>query len=128
MRGSHCLGHWSRTQATVALSSGEAELNAALKAGAEILSMKTLLAELGVAVQGHMYGDSSACSGTLHREGTGRIKHLQIRQLWLQQVIRTGTLTFTKISRDDNPADSLAKAWSKDGDAHFSAIGFRQLG
>lgn len=34
-RGLHCLGQWSRTQATIALSSGEAELNAALK---EVLS------------------------------------------------------------------------------------------
>ena len=90
--------------------------------------MKTLLSELGVTIQGQMYGDSSACCGTLHREGSGRIKHLEIRQLWLQQVIRTGALTFSKIPRDANPADSLAKAWSKDGDTHFTAIGLRQVG
>ena len=30
---------------------------------------------------------SSVCFGTLHREGSGRIKHLEIRQLWLQNKI-----------------------------------------
>ena len=127
MKGAHCLGHWSRTQATIALSSGEAELNASLKAGAELLAMRTLLTEMGHVIQGKLYGDSSACSGTLHREGAGRIKHLEIRQLWLQQTIRNGTLTFDKIPRDDNPADSLAKAWAKDGDKHFCCLGFRQV-
>ena len=77
---------------------------------------------------GELYGDSSACSGTLHREGSGRIKHLEIRQLWLQQVIRSGALTFTKIGRESSPADSLAKAWGKDGDGHFDMVGFRQMG
>ena len=43
LKGPHVLGHWSRTQPTVALSSGEAEVNAALKGGCEILSVKELL-------------------------------------------------------------------------------------
>ena len=42
MCGSHLIHHWSRTQATVALSSGEAELNAAVKGISEGLQMKTL--------------------------------------------------------------------------------------
>ena len=78
MRGHHCLGQWSRTQSCVALSSGEAELNAALKGGTELLGLRTMLRELGLDAQLQICGDSSACFGTVHREGCGRIKHLSL--------------------------------------------------
>ena len=124
MRGSHCLAHWSRTQLNVALSSGEAELNAALKGGSELLSLRTLLMELDVPVKVVLYGDSSACCGTVHREGCGRIKHLEIRQLWLQQQIRAGDIDYEKVARQNNPADSMAKAWAQDGSRHFAMLNY----
>ena len=39
------------------------------------------------------YTDSSACRGMTNRQGTGRVKHLQIHLLWLQAAVREGTLT-----------------------------------
>ena len=57
MRGKHLLLHWSRTQQTVALSSAEAELNAALKGGSEALGLRDLLVELGEAVEVVVLGD-----------------------------------------------------------------------
>ena len=45
--GSHCLGHWSKTQPVVAFSSGGTELNAALKGGSEILGTQGMLQETG---------------------------------------------------------------------------------
>ena len=45
--GQHLLTHWSRAQSCVALSSGEAELNAMLKAACEGLSVRYLLEEIG---------------------------------------------------------------------------------
>ena len=39
MRGRHLIVHWSRTQQLVALSSAEAELNAAVKAAQEGLGV-----------------------------------------------------------------------------------------
>ena len=125
MRGGHCLHQWSRTQTTVALSSGEAELNAALKGGIELLGAQSLLHEFGEESQLELLGDSVACHGTLHREGAGRIKHLEVRQLWLQQKIKSGIMSYTKIPREINPADSLAKSWTVQGLSHFDQIGFR---
>ena len=88
------------------------------------MGAKTLMAELMIDAKMELLGDSSACHGTLHREGSGRIKHLELKQLWLQQKIRQGELTYTKISRDRNPADSLCKPWQKDGDKHFGMLSF----
>ena len=65
VRGSHCLHHWSRTQTTVALSSGEAELNSALKGGTELIGAHTLMTELNISAHPELLGDSSACFGTL---------------------------------------------------------------
>ena len=42
MYGSCLVAHWSRTQVSVALSSAEAELNAAVKAACEAIGMKQL--------------------------------------------------------------------------------------
>ena len=128
VRGSHCLHHWSRTQTTVALSSGEAELNSALKGGTELIGAQSLMAELKLSVNLELLGDSSACFGTLHREGTGRVKHLEIKQLWLQGKVKDGSLKYTKIPREINAADSLAKSWSNsDGPRHFAQLGFHTL-
>ena len=94
--GAHLLTHWSRTQSCVALSSGEAELNAMLKAASEGLSLKYLLQEIGEERELHLRGDSSAAQGTLNRLGSGRVKHLQTRQLWLQENVYAGEVTVEK--------------------------------
>ena len=127
LRGRHCISQWSRTQSCIALSSGEAELNAALKGGTELLGVRTLLAELGLDARLEIYGDSSACHGTLHRDGCGKIKHLELKQLWLQSKIKAGDVTFIKVPRDLNPADSLTKNWSTDGQKHFALLNYETV-
>ena len=108
----------------MALSSGEAELNAALKGGCEGLGLRELLIELGESVTLRMEGDSNACKGTLHREGSGRQKHLEVRQLWMQQHIKSGSVIFQKIPRDVNSSDCLTKHWDGAAHAHFARVGF----
>ena len=124
MRGDHCLGQWSRTQSCVALSSGEAELNAALKGGTELIGLRTMIRELGLDASLCICGDSSACHGTLHREGCGRIKHLELKQLWLQGKVKAGDVSYCKVPRNDNPSDSFTKHWSADGLRHFAMLNF----
>ena len=70
MYGSCLVAHWSRTQVSVALSSAEAELNAAVKVAC---------GHLGMPVTIKMFGDSSAMKGTLSRKGSGKVKHLEAR-------------------------------------------------
>ena len=81
MVGGHLIQHWSRTQQLVALSSAEAELNAAVKAGQEGTGIGNLLGEMGSRYYLQLYGDSSANHGIITRQGTGKVKHLSVRQL-----------------------------------------------
>ena len=129
LRGAHILGHWSRTQPNVALSSGEAVLNAALKGACELLSARELLQEWGREdeIKVELEGDSTACAGTLARDGQGKQKHLAVKQLWLQERIRAGEIKYVKIPRSRNSGDSQTKHWAVEGRAHFSRVGFTPL-
>ena len=126
-RGRHVLGHWSRTQAVVALSSGEAELNASLKGACESIGVRELMREWGKECTLTILGDSSACQGTLAREGCGRQKHLEIRQLWLQTHIRSGSIVFRRIPRAINIADALTKHWAGEAIQHFKTASFAPI-
>ena len=124
LHGSHVLSQWSRTQATIALSSGEAELNGAIKGTTELLGCQTMIQEMHSKIGLRLQGDSSACQGTLSREGSGRVKHLEVRQLWVQAKIRDGSVKFEKIPRDINVADTQTKSWGSEANNMFDAVHF----
>jgi len=123
-RGKHLLAHWSSTQATVALSSGEAELNSIVKIGSEMLGIKGMLVECGHNMVGVIRTDSSAASGIAHRRGCGKVKHLEARQLWIQDVIMSKKLSLKKIPRSENSSDALTHHWlGHEGARHFPELG-----
>ena len=70
--GSHCVKGWSKTQTLVALSSGESELYAALKASAETLGLLSMLRDLGWRWHGEVWGDANAALGVINGSGPGK--------------------------------------------------------
>ena len=102
-------GSWSRTQGSKALSSGEAEFSAMIKGAAESLGMQSLLADLGVTVSIEVITDSSAAIGTASRIGIGKIKHLDVGWLWIQDLVKQGKIVLKKINGKVNPADLMTK-------------------
>jgi len=107
MMGKHLIGHWSKMQATVALSSGEAELNAAVKGVSEIIGFKNVCDELGWPLKIEIGTDATVCKSILLRQGCGKIKHLSTRQLWIQGAIETYGMKIQKIPRTINNADLM---------------------
>ena len=93
MRGQHVIKHWSKTQSGIALSSGEAELYAPVKASIETLGMARLIKEMGIVQTGSLYTDSSAAKGTVSRIGSGRLKHVETNLFWVQEKAARGELT-----------------------------------
>ena len=123
MHGSHLIHHWSRTQTIISLSSCEAELNAALKMGSEIIGMCQTFKEWGVYLDGLVIGDCAPLQGLLERRGTGRVKHLELRQLWMQEKVKMKVLKFVKVPRDLNPSDAMTHHWTKAEAAnHFTKL------
>ena len=109
MRGRHVLKTWSHTQATIALSSAEAELIAAVKGAAEGLAVRSLVQDFGRNCALRVHVDSSAAIGICKRTGVGKVRHLDTRLLWVQELVRDGTIEVVKIAGTINPADLMTK-------------------
>jgi hypothetical protein len=107
--GGGALKSWSGSQASVALSSGEAEFYAAIRGGAEAMGVKSLWQDLGMHVTIKLHVDSSSAKSMMSRFGVGRVRHLETRLLWIQQLVRDGTIRVKWIKGIDNPADVLTK-------------------
>ena len=97
MLGSHAIKHWSSTQTSVALSSGEAEFAGVIRGAGQGLGYKALLRDLGVDASLRVWTDSSAAIGICNRQGLGKLRHLDTHTLWIQQAVRTGRIDLRKV-------------------------------
>ena len=126
MHGAHVLSHWSSTQTVVALSSAEAELNAMVKMVSETLGVRNLLRCLHKEKSIIVETDSTAASAIVHREGCGKVKHLETRQLWVQQHVQDKDVIVKKIPRDRNCSDCVTHHWDASGCMkHLRKVGLK---
>ena len=111
MRGAHCLRTWSSTQSVIALSSGEAEYYGLTKAGCLGLGIKSLYKDFGHDVQiiMNLHTDSTAAKGIASRKGLGKLRHIEVQYLWLQDHIAKRHFILHKILGVKNPADTMTK-------------------
>eukprot|EP00969_Alexandrium_andersonii_P187300 8275642-Alexandrium_andersonii.AAC.1 len=90
MWGPRVIKHWSTTQKTIALSSGEVELAGIAKGAVEGAGLVSVARGLGVGTELRVCADSSAAIGICRRSGIGRVRHLAAGQLWAQERVRSG--------------------------------------
>ena len=107
--GGGVLKGWSNRQASVALSSAEAELYAATKAAAEGLGIQSLMADLGWSAEVEIRTDANAAQAMASRQGLGRTRHIEVRRMWLQEAVEQRSLRIGRVSGVENPADALTK-------------------
>ena len=117
----------SRGQASVALSSCEAEVLATSEGIKEALLLQEVLMFAGL---GHyeieVKVDSSAAHAFFHRRGFGRTKHVDSRILRLQDLIAAGGVRLKKIPRTQNLADMLTLTpGAKELEVFLPLIGLR---
>ena len=109
MMGWHTIKTWSSTQATVAMSSGESELYALTKGASQALGFISLGQDLGQQLSARVHTDASAALGIVNRQGLGKLRHVKVQYLWLQERVRDKTLTIKKVPGPENPADLMTK-------------------
>ena len=112
MLGKHCIKTWCASQGAFALSSAEAEFYAMVEAVTRAKGLLTLAKEMGfedLSVVVHLGTDSNAAKSFASRRGSGKMRHLEIRDLWLQKEVRDGKVEVSKIRGDKNPADLMTK-------------------
>ena len=61
--------------------------------------------ESGIAVK----SDAVAAIGMVRRQGLGRIRHLAVADLWVQQKSKQGDVSYSKLLGKDNTSDVLIK-------------------
>ena len=114
MYGRHLLNNWNTTQNVEALSSGEAEYYGLVKGGAQSIGFKKMMEELGVKIGVKLKTDASAAKGIATRRGMGKVRHIEVSQLWFQDKVAKGEIKVEKIDGVKNVADQLAKYMTKE--------------
>ena len=66
-----------------------------------------------------IYCDSSSARQLIGRRGVGRLKHMEVREFWLQDEARAGRLEIRAVSSLSNLADLLTKAFAR---ARFESL------
>ena len=109
MIGQCLVKHWAKTQTTVSLSSGEAELQGIAAGAAQGLGLQSLMRDMGWEVKLRLHSDATAAIGMCKRKGLGKVRHLATTDLWIQEKVRSGQIELFKVLGTESPADALTK-------------------
>ena len=76
----------------------------------------------------YLWSDSSTSLGTLSRIGSGHLKHVEVKHLWLQQQIRMQRIFLKFVPGSHNAADLLTKGLPPDlVERHRESLGYSRL-
>ena len=56
-----------------------------------------------------LYADASAAPSIANRQGAGKMRHINVKSLWLQAKEVQQILKYRKIKGEENPSDGLTK-------------------
>ncbi len=82
---------------------------AAVKMSAALIGITQLAEESGLPLVDKVYVDSSAAIGVAQRRGNGKLRHVIVGTVWIQERVETGELLMEKVAGAENPADALTK-------------------
>ena len=64
---------------------------------------------MGVEIDGRVHTDSSAALGITSRKGLGKLRHVRVQTLWVQDKLREKQFLLAKVLGEDNVADLFTK-------------------
>ena len=111
-RGGHVLKSRDSSQRVIALSSGEAELYAQTKGADQTPGMVSMAADFGNNVEGTVYCDSTAAHGIATRTRWGKVRHIRVQYIRLQERMSEGELRVRKIAGGGEPSRPAHKETS----------------
>ena len=91
------------------MPSGEAEYYGIVKGASAGLGIKSALQDLGCSTKLMVCTDSSAAKGVASRKGLGKVRHVEVNQLWVQEKVGDGEVELKKVDGQSNLADALTK-------------------
>ena len=111
--GGSLYSDFCRDQTVIAQSSGECEYYGLAAGCSEGLHVKSILEFFGFPSALRVHTDSTAARGISQRQGVGKVRHLEVKTLWVQQLVQQKRLEVLKVAGDQNPADLNTKVHGK---------------
>ena len=99
-----------KSQAVIALSSGEAEFYSLVSAACGGLGEQSALRDWGIWLPIQCWMDSNTGLAIASRHGLGRVKHVDTIFMWVQDAVSSGRIALGKKPALDMLADLLTKA------------------
>ena len=75
--------------------------------------MQSLAEDLGWKVQVRIWTDSSAAKAVANRRGLGKLRDVELKWLWMQDVVKEGRIQLKTAKGNENIADHLTKPKSR---------------
>ena len=97
-------------QSIIAQSSGESEFYGIHGCALTLVGFKNLFQWLGFRVKSRVLTDSSAGKAMCQRQGCGKVRHLDLRALWVQGQVKDEGLIIKKCAGEFNKADLGTKS------------------
>jgi len=107
----------SKRQATVALSTVEAEYVVMSRCAQQMVWMNSWLDEVGIehTLPGLIKGDNrGAIALTKNTKDHGKVKHIDIRHHYLRDIVKSGEITIEQVASAENLADLFTKPLPRD--------------
>ena len=82
------------------------------KLAMESLGIRSMCRDWELTTEGQsstLYADASAASSIAKRQGAGKMRHINVKSLWLQEKEVQKELIYEKIKGEENPSDGLTK-------------------
>ena len=99
-----------------------------MRGAAEGMGLRSMVGDLGLKMTLRVHTDSDACRGTCNRTGLGRLKHLQVEHLWIQEAVKNRRFDLVRINGTENPADLMTKVLGRQRiDELLARLGFKDL-
>ena len=71
--------------------------------------VRSMHAEMGIPVRIRVNADASAAKGIASRRGSGKVRHIEVHQLWVEDKAACGEIEVRKVDGKANLADMRTK-------------------
>ena len=106
MLSDHALKAYTRKRKIIGMSSSEAALYAAALGASASKGIVPFSKDFGYEKKLVLAVDAKATEHILHRQGIGKLKHIDVACLWMQDEIRPQRLRVRRDKSEENVADS----------------------
>ena len=91
--------------------------------------MISIMKEFGIDCDLTVKSDAVAAIGIVKRQGLGRVRHLAVADLWVQQRAKEGEVAYVKLEGKKNTSDMMTRAVEREVIMrHMQALGLQMRG